>query len=147
MQFDDERCRRLIAAGVLPARTGQPARAYLHMTLAQLRDMPGAAQAEAAWAVARASQHGWLTGPAADAAAGDATLAPGVTGCTDWAALDRLTEVYLASKSLRTDGSSGCGCTCGGCSCPARAPLSPASLARLRQTMLRLAADVMSGPG
>jgi len=66
-----------------------------------------------------------------------------VSGYVDWAALDRLTDVYLATRG----GSSGCGCTCGGCSCPARSPLSPATLARLRQTMLRLAADVMSGPG
>jgi hypothetical protein len=143
----EEACRRLIATGMLPARAGQPARAYLHITLAQLRAMPGASQAEAAWASARASQPGWLTGPAAEAAACDATLAPVVTGCIDWAAVDRLTEVYLASKGLRPDGSSGCGCTCGCCTCPARTPLSPATLARLRQTMLRLAADVMSGPG
>jgi len=143
----EEACRRLIAAGMLPARTGQPARAYLHITLAQLRAMPGASQAEAAWAAARAAQPGWLAGPAADAVACDATLAPVVTGCVDWAAVDRLTEVCLASKSLRPDGSSGCGCTCGGCTCPTRAPLSPTTLARLRQTMLRLAADVMSGPG
>jgi hypothetical protein len=143
----EEACRRLVASGMLPARAGQPGRAYLHITLAQLRDLPGASQAEAAWAAARASQPGWLTGPAADAAACDATLAPVVTGCIDWAAVDRLTEVYLASKSLRPDGSSACGCTCGGCTCPTRAPLSPETLTRLRQTMLRLAADVMSGPG
>jgi len=41
----------------------------------------------------------------------------------------------------------GCGCTCGNCTCPARRPLSPATVRRLRETMLRLAADVMSGPG
>lgn len=41
----------------------------------------------------------------------------------------------------------GCGCTCGNCTCPARPPLSPQTVRRLRETMLRLAADVMSGPG
>ena len=41
----------------------------------------------------------------------------------------------------------GCGCTCGNCTCPARRPLSPDTVRRLRETMLRLAADVMSGPG
>ena len=40
-----------------------------------------------------------------------------------------------------------CGCTCGNCTCPARRPLSPGTVRRLRETMLRLAADVMSGPG
>jgi len=174
----EEACQRLIATGMLPGRAGQPTQVYLHMTLAQLRDLPGASAAEAAWAAARASQPGWLTGPAAGAAACDAAIAPIVTGYVDWVALDRLTEVYLASKGLRADGSAGtpattgraattggpprtggaagmsgaaeaiaCGCSCGGCTCPARAPLSPATLARLRQTMLRLAADALSGPG
>ena len=141
-----EACTRLIAAGMLPDRAGQPTQVQLHLTLAQLRQAPGASAAEAAWAAHRATQPGWLTGPAADAAACDATVVPVVTGHVDWAALDRLTEVYLASTGLRPDGSSGCGCTCGGCTCPARAPLSPATRNRLRQTMLRLAADVLSGP-
>jgi hypothetical protein len=201
----EEACRRLIAAGMLPDRAGQPTQVQLHMTLAQLRGAAGASTAEAAWAAARASQPGWVTGSGADGAACDTTVVPIVTGHVDWAALDRLTEVYLAYRGLRpawspgmasaddagagnsadpdtvnradpstanpadpdttnpadpntadpstanqltSGGSSGrtCGCTCGGCTCPARAPLSPATLARLRQTMLRLAADVMSGP-
>ena len=143
-------CRRLVASGMLPGRAGRPAQVYLHLTLAQLREGPGASAAEAVWAAARASQPGWLTGPAARAAACDATLAPVVTGYVDWAAVDQMTEVYLASKGLRADGSAGpagCGCTCGGCTCPSRSPLSPDTLARLRETMLRLAADAMSGPG
>jgi hypothetical protein len=158
-----EACRRLIAAGMLPARAGMPTQIVLHMTLAQLRQAPGASAAEAAWFAARAAQPGWLTGPGADAAACDATVAPVVTGHVDWAALDRMTEVYLAAKGLRADGSAGpasasgatdgtggtamCRCTCDGCSCPRRAPLSPATLARLRETLLRLAADALSGPG
>jgi Domain of unknown function (DUF222) len=188
----DDACRRLIASGMLPGHAGQPAQVQVHMTLAQLRALPGASQAEAAWAAARAGQPGWLTGPEADAAACDGSVAPVVAGCVDWAALDRLTGFYLASKGVRppsapaagsghpaapgghmaaagggaagtgqaatgapTGGSSrvadpaagGCGCSCGGCTCPARTPLSPATVARLRQTMLRLAADALSGPG
>ena len=193
----EEACRRLIAAGMLPDRAGQPTQVQLHMTLAQLRDTAGASAAEAAWTAARASQPGWVTGTGTGAAACDATVVPIVTGHVDWTALDRLTEVYLVTRGLRpygpgwpgaTDGTSSaaatkraglaadhgtpdqqgslggsagpagtdrrgspggtanCGCTCGGCTCPARTPLSPAILARLRQTMLRLAADVMSGP-
>jgi hypothetical protein len=161
----EEACRRLIASGMLPGRAGAAAPVYLHMTLAQLRNLPGASAAEAAWAAARASQPGWLAKPAAEAAACDATLAPVVTGYVDWAAVDQMTEVYLATKGLGPDGSAGpasaaggpdgtsaagtagCECICGRCTCPARAPLSPGTLARLRQTMLRLAADAMSGPG
>ena len=138
----EEACRRLISLGMLPGRAAGPTPVYLHMTLAQLRDMPGGSAAEAAWAAARASQPGWLPNPAAAAAACDASLAPVVTGYVDWSAVDQMTEVYLASKGLRADG-----CTCGGCTCSSRAPLSQDTLARLRQTMLRLAADAMSGPG
>ena len=46
-----------------------------------------------------------------------------------------------------TGKSDGCGCTCGNCTCPGCRPLSPQTVRRLRETMLRLAADVMSGPG
>jgi hypothetical protein len=142
----EEACTRLIAAGMLPDRAGQPTQVQLHMTLSQLREGAGASAAEAAWAAARAAQPGWLTGPDGEAAACDATVVPIVTGHVDWAALDRLTCVYLAYHGRQLDGSVGCGCTCGGCTCPARAPLSPATLARLRETMLHLAADVLSGP-
>jgi hypothetical protein len=55
MQFDDEPCRRLIATGMLPGRAAQPTQIILHMTLSQLRDLPGASAVEAAWAAARAS--------------------------------------------------------------------------------------------
>ena len=91
-----EACRRLIAAGMVPARAGQPTHVQVHMTLSQLRDLPGAAAAEAQWTAARASEPGWLTGPEADAAACDATVIPVVTGYPDPAALGRLTEVFLS---------------------------------------------------
>jgi Domain of unknown function (DUF222)/HNH endonuclease len=220
----EEACRRLIASGMLPGRSGQPAQAHLHITLAGLRGSAGASRMEGAWFAARASQPGWLTGPEAEAAACDSTLVPIVTGHVDQAALDRLTEFYLATHGLRMAGadadcrggaaagegraagadedggdgqtsasghgarpgsaggllgrgvlsasgqpsgrpcspshsgaglpghsgagrSDGCGCTCGGGTCPSRRPLSPQTVRRLRETMLRLAADVLSGPG
>jgi Domain of unknown function (DUF222) len=123
----EEACRRLVASGMLAGHAGRPAAVQVHMTLAQLRDLPGAAEAEAAWAAARAVQPGWLTGAEARAAACDASAAPVVSGYVDWAALDRMTGIYLASHGLP-------------------AP-PPGTVARLRQTMLRLAADVLSGPG
>ena len=85
-----EACRRLIAAKLLPDRAGQPTQAQVHITLAQLRNLPGASEAEAAWRAAAARQHGWLTGAEAGAAACDATLAPWSPGTstrphsTDW---------------------------------------------------------------
>ena len=169
----EEACRRLIAAQMVPGRAGQPTRAQVHITLAQLRNLPGASEAEAAWRAAAAARgHGWLTGPDARAAACDATVVPVVTGPVDPAALDRLTEAFLAlhghhggpagqegspirqeSSPAGQDGGPGgregraCGCRCGGCTCPARAPLSPETVARLRGSLLALAADVLSGPG
>jgi hypothetical protein len=93
----EEACRRLIRAGMVPARAGQPNHVLVHLTLAQLRGLPGASAAEDAWAVARASQPGWLTGPAAEAALCDATVVPVVTGHVDDAALDRLADAFLRS--------------------------------------------------
>ncbi len=96
----EEACRRLIRAGMVPARAGQPTQVLVHLTLAQLRELPGAPAAEDAWAAARASQPGWLTGPEADAALCDATVVPVVTGHVDWAALDQLTEMFLLSRGI-----------------------------------------------
>jgi len=154
----EEACRRLIASGMLPGRAGQPTQAQVHITLSQLRAMPGASEAEAAWRAAAATGHGWLAGPDAEAAACDATVAPVVTGHVDATALDRLVEVFLAGHRLPATGLPGpvglrpstnaaCGCTCGRCTCPPRVPLSAQTLARLRGSLLAMAADVLSGPG
>ncbi len=85
----EEACRRLIAAGGLPQRAGQPTQIQLHMTLDQLRGLPGAAAAETAWAAAGA---GAAAGPGADC---DATLVPVVTGHVDPEVLDRLAAALL----------------------------------------------------
>jgi Domain of unknown function (DUF222) len=138
----EEACRRLIAAGMVPGRAGQPTQILVHLGLGQLRGLPGASAAEAAWAADRARRPGWLTGPEADAAACDATIVPVVTGQVDLAALDHLVEVFLAGHDLptaslaqptspaqpteraasssspgRTGGWAACGCTCGNCTC------------------------------
>ena len=94
----EEACRRLIRAGLVPARAGQPTQVLVHLSLAQLRGAPGGSAAEDAWAAARASQPGWLTGPEAEAALCDATVIPVVTGHVDWTALDQLAEAILLSR-------------------------------------------------
>ena len=142
---------------MVPGRAGQPAQALVHITLAQLRALPGASEAEAAWRAAAAARgHGWLPGPDADAAACDAALAPVVTGHVDVAALDRLVGVFLAAHGHGGDAGEkqgspaegrACGCRCGGCTCPTRTPLSAETIARLRGSLLAMAADVLSGPG
>jgi hypothetical protein len=105
----EEACRRLIRAGMVPDRAGQPTQIMVHLTLAQVRGTPGASAAEGAWAAARATQPGWLTGPEADAALCDATIVPVVTGHVDWAALDRLTDAFLLTCGLSRHTGSGPG--------------------------------------
>jgi Domain of unknown function (DUF222)/HNH endonuclease len=122
----EEACRRLIRAGMVPGRAGQPTQVLLHLTLAQLRGSPGASQAEDAWAVARASQPGWLTGPDADAALCDATIVPIVAGHLDWAALDQLTDAFLLThttgRRLGSEPGQPAGPGHGGGTGPCRAP-------------------------
>jgi hypothetical protein len=181
----EEACRRLIRSGMLPGRGGQPTQILVRMTLAELRGDPGTAAgttgtaagtpgtsaAEDAWAAARASQPGWLTGPEAAAAACDATVVPVVAGHVDQAALDRLVDIFLAittspaagfdpaslparagrrrtaTPATGTHPVTPATTTAGGSQAsPGRAPLSPATRDRLRRALLGLAADALSGP-
>ncbi|HEY3979943.1 MAG TPA: hypothetical protein VGM79_21885, partial [Streptosporangiaceae bacterium] len=95
----EEAARRLIGGG-LPDTAGQPTQVQLHVTLDQLRDLPGAAAAERSWAAARAAADetpGWVYGrAAAEAYACDAQLVPVVTGHLDPAALDAAAGRHLA---------------------------------------------------
>jgi hypothetical protein len=156
----EEAARRLIGGG-LPDTAGQPTQVQLHVTLDQLRDLPGAAAAERAWAAARAAADGtpgWVySRAAAEAYACDAQLIPVVTGHLDQAALDAVTDRYLAGFR-RPD------CQCGSCTCPpgpgvagaagspgqggpgGAAPLSARTRRRLQDSLLAYAADILSGP-
>src|SRR4029077_3777188 len=86
-----EAMRRLVAAGVLPERAGQPVKVWAHISLADLLRLVGGveqqgqwtAQVRARWAGRRAaaSEGGgdagaWLDGDAAGAIACDAAMAP-----------------------------------------------------------------------
>jgi len=105
----EEACRRLIAAGGLPDRAGQPTQIQLHMTLeelARLHDDPAPGDAPAG-----GSQPGEGTGdgpavrpdresfgPAATPGdACDATIVPIVTGRVDQDLLDKLTAKLTAT--------------------------------------------------
>jgi Domain of unknown function (DUF222) len=136
----EEACRRLVSSG-LPGIAGQPTQVQLHVTLDQLRDLPGAAAAEQSWASARAAGDGtpgWVySRAAAEAYACDAQLVPVVTGHLDPSVLDAMADRWLAGFR-RPD------CQCGGCTCPP--PLSPRTRRRLRDTLLAYAADILSGP-
>jgi Domain of unknown function (DUF222)/HNH endonuclease len=147
----EELVRRAIATGDLPGTGGQPTQVVYQMALGQLRSQAGAADVEQAAAAGRAAaggQAGWVTSTAAARAyACDAQLTPMVTGHVDPAALAAMTSSYLAWPGHPA-------CTCGHCTCGASpggpggpgAQLSPKTLRRLQDTLLRYAADVLSGP-
>jgi hypothetical protein len=147
----EEACRRLIASACLPDRAGQPTQIILHLDLDRLRGLPGAPEAEAAWA-------GQATaGPGDDC---DAQIVPVVTGRVDPDVLDRLAAALLhgttASPAPATPAPGA----------PATSaqpvPATPANAARsgdtgaaqraraeraARQLILTAAADLLSGPG
>jgi Domain of unknown function (DUF222) len=105
-----EAMRRLMAAGLLPERAGQPVKAWVHISLADLMRLDGdsalqeqwTAQVRARWAGYRgaASEGGggdgaWLAGDAAEAVACDAAMAPIVTGEVDVDALEDLVRLCV----------------------------------------------------
>src|SRR5882724_3697746 len=98
----EEACVRLIAAGGMPDRAGQPTQVQLMMTLDQLRSLDGAGDAESAWLAGRAAadgQPGWpATARAAQAYACDSQITPMVVGHVDPAALASMTAAYLAGQ-------------------------------------------------
>jgi len=139
-----EALSRLIKAGLLPDSAGQATMAQVLMDFAGLRRMHGSSAAEREWIATHAGQPGWLTGASAGAEACDALIAPMVVGSVDWQALDQMTAVWIDAHG--PDHRQPCGCTCGGCTCQPPALLTPEAKARLRRTLLALAADAMSGP-
>ena len=141
----DEALSRLIKSGLLPQSAGTDTLAQVLIPFAALRGMRGASALEEQWMTDTAGQPGWLTGIGAQAVACDATIVPVVTGTVDWQAADEMTEVWIEAHGLNR-GAEPCGCTCGGCTCHPPAPLDADARARLRRTLLAMAADAMSGP-
>jgi hypothetical protein len=140
-----EALHRLIKAGLLPESAGQATLAQVIIPFAGLRRLPGTSALEREWIAARAGQPGWLTGIGAEAEACDAAIAPVVTGTVDWQAADAMTDAWIDAYGLDR-GRGPCGCTCGGCTCKPPAPMDDEAKARLRRTLLAMAADAMSGP-
>ncbi len=142
---------RLVAAGLLPERAGQPVKAWVHASLAELRAMDGGsvlqgewiAAVRVRWAAARgaASVSGgdgaaWLEGDAARAATCDATVIPVVTGQIDIGVLDDLVELCV---TLAGHGPSG--------QPTMPAPLTAQAREMLEHAIIGKAVDLVSGPG
>ncbi len=172
MHFPNWRMRRLLAAGLLPGRAGQPVRAVVHVPLADLMLLDGdsvlmqewTAQVRGRWAAHRAAASmggsdggAWLDGDAARTFSCDASLTPVVTGEVNPAALDDLVRLCVQLDKLRRhDGTAGEGSAgegsagdgTGSGTCPA-GPGPDAARARdaLEQAIIGKAVDLVSGPG
>jgi len=148
MHFPNWRMRRLVAAGVLPERAGQPVKIWAHISLADLLRLEGSsalqeqwtAQVRARWAGHRAaaSEGGgdtgaWLDGDAAEAIACDAAMAPIVTGDVNPGALDDLVRLCVELDRLRRGGEA--------------RPDTTAAWAAIEQAVIGKAVDLLSGPG
>jgi hypothetical protein len=154
-----EAMKRLLASGLLPERAGQPVKAWVHVSLAELRTLDDGsalesewiAEVRVRWAARRATASegasdgaAWLDGAAAQAACCDATLTPVVTGDTDLSVLDDL--VRLCVQLDRLDHGVGPATDDTPTASPAPAPSSPSREA-LQQAIIGKAADLLSGPG
>jgi hypothetical protein len=153
-----EAMRRLVAAGLLPERAGQPVKVWAHVSLAELRSLDDESvlagqwvgEMAARWAARRAAAGegaggdggAWLEGKAAKAMACDAVITPIVTGDIDPGALDDL--VRLCVELDRIDHGTAPADDNG----PADAqPEGSPSREAIRQAIIGKAVDLLSGPG
>ncbi len=117
-----EAMRRLAASDLLPQRAGQPVKALVHVTLAELRALDGdsaleeewVTAARARWAAARAAAStgggdggAWLDGDAARGLTCDAMLVPVVTGDVDPGALEDLVQLCVTLAGHHGPGPAG----------------------------------------
>jgi hypothetical protein len=154
-------CELLIRARLVPDRAGADTQVVAHISLRDLRAMPGASGLEDAWIRALLGEDGYLTGKDAEAAACDATIVPMVTGAMDATVLDQMINVVLDAFSHHAESAFAA-------SPPASPPLSPApplssspplsppsvgsalmspqAWQALRYALAHLAIDLVSGP-
>ena len=150
--------QRLVTAGLLPERAGQPVKALVHISLADLIVLDGSsalqqewtARVRAQWAAHRAEASAggsdggaWLDGDAAAAMACDAAMAPIVTGDVNPAALEDLVRLCVELDRLRHHRGTGSGD--GGQGAPA--PDTTLAWEALEQAIIGKAVDLLSGPG
>jgi Domain of unknown function (DUF222) len=170
-----EAMTRLLAAGLLPERAGQPVKAWVNISLADLMRLDGSSDLLAEWtaglrarfAAHRAASAGgggdnggaWLDGDAAEAIACDAILAPVVTGDVDPGAFEDL--VRLCVELDRLGHGTGPDRRGTGNGCPHPGTLQPGSSQSgmawpsgtrrsrqaLEQAIVGKAAALLSGPG
>ena len=121
-----EACQLLIRARMVPDRAGADTQAVVHISISQLRDMPGAPELEDEWIKAKLGEPGYLAGKDAEVAACDAMTVPVVTGHADMTVIDKI--IALAQVAVPAE-------------------LSSRAWQVHRFTIARLAIDFVAGPG
>jgi hypothetical protein len=116
MQNRDRRMQRLLASNLLPQRAGQPVKALVHMTFADLCDLDVDSKLQETWitdyrtrwaaqraaaSVSTGDGGAWLEGDAARQVACDAILVPVVTGDLDLGAVEQLAGLCVQYDHLR----------------------------------------------
>jgi Domain of unknown function (DUF222)/HNH endonuclease len=149
-----EAMRRLVASDLLPERAGQPAKAWAHISLADLLMLDGSsalqqewtAGVRAQWAAHRAAASvggsdgaAWLEGDTARAFACDASVTPVVLGEVNYPVMDDL--VRLCAELVRLNEAEAAGSD--------DEPQPPILRVReaLEQQIIGKAVDLLSGPG
>jgi hypothetical protein len=161
-----EAMRRLLAADLLPERAGQPVKALVHVSLADLMMLDGSSalmqqwttEVRAQWAAHRAGASAggsdggaWLDGDAARAFTCDASLTPVVTGDVNPAVLDDLVRLCVQLGKLRHrhdgTGDDGTGTGDDGTGTAGPGPDTSRAWEALEQAIIGKAVDLLSGPG
>jgi Domain of unknown function (DUF222) len=157
-----EAMRRLVAAGLLPERAGQPVKVWAHISLADLLRLEGSSalqeewttQVRAQWAAHRAaaSETGgdggaWLGGDAAAGLACDAAMAPVVTGDVDPSALEDLVRLCVELDRHRRAADPGGADAGSGAGPGAPGPDTAPAWEALERAVIGKAVDLLSGPG
>jgi hypothetical protein len=97
-------CELLIRAKMVPDRAGADTHVAVHIPFPELRQRPGAPEAEEVWLRGKAGEPGYLTGKDAEAAACDAVAEPVVTGHADMRVVDKIIALTLAAAGITLDG-------------------------------------------
>ena len=97
-------CELLIRAKMVPDRAGADTHVAVHIPFPELRQRPGAPEAEEVWLRGTAGEPGYLTGKDAAAAACDAVAEPVVTGHADMRVVDKIIALALAAAGITLDG-------------------------------------------
>jgi hypothetical protein len=162
-------CELLIRAKMVPDRAGADTHVAVHIPFPELRQRPGAPEAEEVWLRGAAGEPGYLTGKDAEAAACDAVAEPVVTGHADMRVVDKIIALALAAAGLTLDGTDPAGgddiddagpddshhswgIAGGGSRAASRARsrarqrFTPDAAQALRYAIARLAIDFVSGP-